>query len=428
MILDDSQALPQIIRVYGHAHLALPAQLLQIRERIGSRPPFQIHQQGVPVLRLDSLGRYILREQSRTGCDRRRIRKEVGRSYSLFEGAVAPDNLVQQILHSLDRRQQRRPRRPFHHVPAQPAKQSPGRIVNTQFPAQDLRRQIRFLFRLAGRGLIDAHVAKHPVWQWLRQPQSLPAERQVRRLPLGARHVSRHTHDLKATVQHKRVDIQLVPAQGFRQRHFSQRFTWPGPHLPQRAEEWAEVDSGRCLGTVISRHVSGRQAGLQFFDIDLGAAFRHGSARRYTALNVLHPAFLASPAEYPDTPRRRLFGGIEHNLHLSAILLFPVPRLRVRKDQRVMQLQVFDHHRPAAFGKRGRCRHTAIQGTRCDEQTEYPVVAQPRRIRGEDLGLENDLATGGFMPDAQQGVTFGQEPSLRGLDPVAFALERIARQ
>ena len=75
------------------------------------------------------------------------------------------------------------------------------------------------------------------------------------------------------------MDIQSVSGQGFRQRHLAQRLARPGPDLPQRAEEWTEIDPGTRSVAVVVRYVHRRQASLETFQIDPLTCFRYRDTR-----------------------------------------------------------------------------------------------------------------------------------------------------
>ena len=316
--------MPQILGIHYGALFTLPAQFLQRRERSGPRPSLQVGQQGAPVVRVDPGIRQVARKQLRVFRDFRWLREEVRRFDSERQGALAPYDLVQQVLHALDRGQQGRPGRPFHRVAAQAADRVAVRIENTHLAAQHFRRLIRVRFGVA-RGFAELHVAHHPFRQPPRQPHALPAEGQIRRAALGPRHVARNAHDLEATVQNERMHVQSVPGVGFRQRNLPHRLARPGPCALQRAEAGTEIDPRTRPVPVVARDVHGRESGLQRFQVDplVGlAGFRTGGARCNAPFHVDRPKAFIPLAVDLYTSRRRRLGRIEHDLNPAAVFSF----------------------------------------------------------------------------------------------------------
>ena len=74
---------------------------------------------------------------------------------------------------------------------------------------QDFRRLAGFRFSRRG-GVTHAHVTDHPIRQRAGQPKTFPAERQIR-CRVTASGQTRDANDLKAAVQHERMDVQPVP-------------------------------------------------------------------------------------------------------------------------------------------------------------------------------------------------------------------------
>ena len=268
-------------------------------------------------------------------------------------------------------------------------------------------------------------MADDPVGQPPRQPQPLPAEGQVGGPALGTGQVARRAHDLEAAVQHEGMEIEPVPGQGFGQGDLSQRLARTGPDAAEGAEGRTEIDAGARPVAVVAGHVRRRQTGLQALQVDAPANFRNRGTRRHAAFHVDRPVPFAPLAEDLDPARRRL-GSVEHDLHLAAFLTRLL--LLLLEDQRVVQLQVLHDHRPDPLGEGGRCRHGAVERPRRHDPVEDLVIAHPRRIGGEDLGLEGELAAGGLVADAQQGVARTPVLTPGRLDPVMLALEGIARQ
>ena len=285
MFGDDPQALPQLVGIDDLTRCPAPTQLLQVEERVGTRPPLQVGQQAVPALGVYPGLRQVLGEQRRAGRHLGRGREEVGRLQSRLEGTVAPDDLVEEVLHTLERREQGGLGGAFHRVTVQPADEHPVRVVDAHLPAEDLRRLARLRLGTL-RGLVHADVAEHPVGERPGQPQPVPAERQVGRLLGTADHVAGDAHHLEATVQHQRMHVQAVATQGLRQEHLADRLAGTGPDRPQRPERRAEVDSGLGLGPVVGRHVSRRQASCHLVQVDPPGRFRHRGARQYPTLDM----------------------------------------------------------------------------------------------------------------------------------------------
>ena len=231
---EDVQFLAQDLRVHRGARLSPEAQFLQGRERRGPRPPFQVGEQGVPVPGTDALGRQVVRQQPGVRGHLGRRRQEVRGGDSRREGAIPPDDLVEQLVHALDRGKQRLPGGALHRVAAQPAERHAGRVVDPDLPAQHLRRLGRLRPGVRG-GLVHAHVADHPVRQPTAEPDAVPAERQVGGL-VGAAGQPRDADGLEAPVQHQWMDLQLVPAERLREGHLGDRLAGAGPNPFQRAE------------------------------------------------------------------------------------------------------------------------------------------------------------------------------------------------
>ena len=82
------------------------------------------------------------------------------------------------------------------------------------------------------------------------------------------------------------MNVQVVAANGIRQSDFAQGLARTGPGVLQGAEERTEIDPGACFGLVVGRHIGGRQAGLQLFEINPIDAFGQRGDRRNLALHV----------------------------------------------------------------------------------------------------------------------------------------------
>ena len=104
-------------------------------------------------------------------------------------------------------------------------------------------------------------MAEHPVRQAVPQPQPVPPERQVGGAVIFDGRRAGRAHDLEATVQQERMDIQPVRAELGRERNLSQRLTWPGPERVERAERLTEIDPHAGLGSVVGRQVDRREGG-----------------------------------------------------------------------------------------------------------------------------------------------------------------------
>ena len=297
MFGQDAQRLPEIFGVHHRAFLTLPSQFLQRRERAGPRPSLQVRQQGVPVLRIHAGVCQVARKRLCVVRDLRRTRKEVRRFDSEGQGALAPYDLVQQVIYPLDCRQQGRPGRPFHRVSTQAADQGAVRIVNPHLTGQDLRRLIRIRLGVA-RGFAKQHVADDTVRQRPRQPHPLPTEGQIGRSAFSFRHVPRDAHDLEAAVEDERMHVQPVPAMGFRQSNLRHRLSRPGPCVTERAEAGTEVDPCTRAVAVVARDVHGRESVFQRIQVDLLTGFLIRYALRKTSFHVNRPDALIPLAVY----------------------------------------------------------------------------------------------------------------------------------
>ena len=222
------------------------------------------------------------------------------------------------------------------------------------------------------------------------------------------------------------MHIQCVPVREvFRQEYFPQSFARAGPARAQCAEGRAQVDAGGKLGPVISLHIRRGKGSRQSFQVPPVSGCRQGRARRHATLHVQRPILFRAPAEDLDALRPALLGTIQHNLHRPAITALGV---LLGKDQRAVQLQFLQHQCVFALGVSSQNGHGAVQCSRCHQSAKDLVVLQPRRIRRGDFSLEGNLAAGRFVPCAQQRVVGAGSAALGRIKPVAFALERIARQ
>ena len=114
----DIQLLPQPLRVHRLPGRPPPAQILERLEGARVRPALQVREEGVSVVRIDARVRQVAGEQLGALRDGGGAREEIGGIDALRKGALAPCDLVQQILDPLDRREQRLPRGPLHRVAA----------------------------------------------------------------------------------------------------------------------------------------------------------------------------------------------------------------------------------------------------------------------------------------------------------------------
>ena len=130
-------------------------------------PSLQVGEQGIPVLGIDTGVGEVVGEEFRLGRYSGWSREEIRRRQSRFKRALPPEYLVQQVVYALGafhRRQQRRLGGPLHRVTAQPADENSVRIVDADFPAQDLRILVRARVR-SPVALVHLHVANHPIRQ-----------------------------------------------------------------------------------------------------------------------------------------------------------------------------------------------------------------------------------------------------------------------
>ena len=267
-------------------------------------------------------------------------------------------------------------------------------------------------------------MAHHPVRQRPGQPQPLPTERKIRRASLRSRHVAGHADGLEAAIQHERMHVEPVSGHGFRQRHLGHRLPRTGPCPPQRAERRAEIDPRARAVAVVVRHLYGREVRPQALEIDAAAVFRVRNADRQTALHVDRPDAPAPPAEDLDAARLRRVGRIEHDLQ------GPPRRIRLVlvliENERVVQLHLLHDYRLTLLlleeGRRD--RHGPVKRARRHDAAEHAVVVHPRRIRGEHVRLEGDVAAGRLVAGAQQRVAGAPATAFRGGEPVADAAGR----
>ena len=113
------------------------------------------------------------------------------------------------------------------------------------------------------------------------------------------------------------------------------------------------------------------------------------------------PVFAVPSAEDADPAHRAVLGVVEQDLHLTARVGGVALGVLVGEDQRALHLKILDDHRLAALGKGSRCRHGAVERARRDQPAEDAMVAQPRRIGGEDLRVVGDLAARGLVARTQ---------------------------
>ena len=212
--------------------------------------------------------------------------------------------------------------------------------------------------------------------------------------------IARYAYGLEATVQYQRMNVQTVAAQTLRQGHLSERLARSGPRSRQRAEGGTEIHARSSSGAVVTVHIHGCKTGFEPVDIQSVIGLRHRAARRHAPFHVLDPTAFASLAVNLDTTGT-LVGFIEHQLKLATRSSVAVGRVLVGKDHCVMELEVLhDHHSPALDKGCGR-RHRAVERTRSDDPVENAMVVQPPGVRREQLGLEGNLATRGFVPVSQ---------------------------
>ena len=334
-------------------------------------------------------------------------------------------------------REQRSPSGTLHRIPAQPADNRAALIAEHQIASEDF--SCPALLRPGLEVFPQAGVADQLLGQRAGQPQPLPSEGQVGHPAVADGRAASLGHDLEAAIQQQRVNLQAVGICCPGQRQLSQRLAVTGPKGPQGAERRAEVDSRVCSGAVELRDVPGFEAGLQCINIHSIDSFRAGSRRRRSTLGVQRPPvfFGASAVDLEPSPTIG-FGIVEHELHAAAFgpLLVIGFGFGLGEHHRAVKLEVV--HREAAprgtrllirpIGNHGGHRHGAVQGARRDDLAVYSMIVQPRRIGCVHLGLEQKLASGGFMTDAEQRVTRARPAPPGGLDPVALVLERVAGQ
>ena len=272
-------------------------------------------------------------------------------------------------------------------------------------------------------------MAKQPVGKPLGQVEPLPPEGQVGDPIFGPCGAS-GSQNLKAAVQQERMNLQPVLADSVRQGHLAQRLPWPGPELSQRAKARTEVDSDLRLRAVVGGNVRRVETGLQLLDIQrrgVRLRSRAGTCRN-PAFRVQRPVVVGPPlAQNPDSARCVLVVSQQH-LQATALLFASVRAIVLRKDERAAHLEVLDKRRTGRDGDGGRRRDGAIERAGRYQPVEHAVIAEPCRFRGEQLGVETDLATCRVVPRAQQRVPGLGTAPFGGLNPVALTLEGIAGQ
>ena len=379
------------------------------------------------VRNLDSLFGEIPGERLRAGRRDRRPWQEIRRQHPRRQSAVAPNDLVEQLVDPFHRRKQCAPRRPLDGEASELAEKLPALGMEAHVRrANFLRPGVSGIVCRVVRAFPHRHVAEQPVRQSVAQPEPLPGKRQVGDPVLGCVRIARRRHDLKAAVEHERMDVERALILPGGQHHLAERLAIPRPERGQCAEGGAEVDPDRGLGAVVGGQVHRREHGLHPVDIERWHGRRRaGRAARDPPLRMQHPAVLTlAAAEDPDPARPAVLAIVEQNLHPPARVLC----IFLGEDQRGLHPKIFDEGRVVALGAAGRCRHGAVECPRRDQPAEDAMVGEPRWIGGEDLRVEGDLPARGLVAAAEQRVVACLPPPLRRLDPVALALEGIARQ
>ena len=106
MLVSHLQPLPQVFGVHGGAGFPLPAQLVERRERVGVRQVLQVGKQRGPVVGPDVLVRQVVGEEVHAVRDIGRSGEEVGRQHAGRQRAIAPHDLVEQLVDPLHGREQ----------------------------------------------------------------------------------------------------------------------------------------------------------------------------------------------------------------------------------------------------------------------------------------------------------------------------------
>ena len=300
---------------------------------------------------VDSFQCQVLGEYFRTGCQRRRAGEETGGQHSWGEGFFAPYDFIKELLHPFHGREQGRPRRPLHRVPAQLADEGAVRVVEMQIGGKYFRRFAAVRIRRPALWFLPhEHVAEQPVRQPARQPQVFPPERQVSHAVIGAGLITRCGYDLETAVEKERMQVRAGALRGPGQRHFAQRLPRPRPDILQRAECRPQVDPDPGLGPVIGGEVNRREARFQAFKVCLSGALPVPRFERDSALRMQGPFLpVSSPAEDPDLVRCSFPGPLQQHLHLAPLLTVFITGFGFRKNQRVVKLHVFDKHGPATL-------------------------------------------------------------------------------
>ena len=255
---------------------AFPPERFHGRERVAPRRPPHLPLQVGLVRDLDSLIGQIPGERLRAGRRGRRPRQEVRRQHPRRQGAVAPDDLVEQLVDPLHRGKQGAPRRPLDGEAGELAEKLPALGMEAHVRRANLQRPAvsGIVLRIA-RAFPHRHVAEQPIRQPVAQPEPLPGERQVGDPVLGCVRIARRRHDLKAAVEHERMHVERALLLPGGQHHLAERLAIPRPERGQCAEGGAEVDPDRGLGAVVGGQVHRRERGLAAVDIER----RHGRRR-----------------------------------------------------------------------------------------------------------------------------------------------------
>ena len=214
---------------------------------------------------------------------------------------VPPLNLVQQLLQLFHRGKQRRPSRQLHRVPAQLADQGPARFVDSQVSGEDFRWIVRFLVSSI---LPQQDVANQPIRKPVLQPHPFPGEGQIGDSIIAPARIARRCHDLKATVEEKRMKIEITPPEPFGEGHLPHRLARPGPDRGQGAKSLTEIDPHVGLGAVESGIINRGQACPETIKVPLEFCLRSFGARRDPGFRVQRPFLhLLSSAQYPHPAR-----------------------------------------------------------------------------------------------------------------------------
>ena len=139
------------------------------------------------------------------------------------------------------------------------------------------------------------------------------------------------------------------------------------------------------------------------------------------------PRFLVALAENFHAACPGFVRSVQYHLQLAVAAFGFVFMSVIRQDQWAVQLEVLRDCHTGSIGEDRRGCHGPIQSAGCHHSSEYPVVANPCRIRRRQVGFERYLTPGGIMPNAKQRMTSVLSTPFGGLIPKPAPLEGVVR-